>query len=87
MTFPLYIFLIAYFVFLFVWFVFCLAALYHMFKFGFKNFTTFFTSFIFIGVAIVMLVFSYNYIAEIDWKTNVTILDGMFDFNIETPFD
>lgn len=87
MTFSLAILLYIYLAFLFFWLVFCWVAIYHMLRFGFKNFTTFFTTFIFIGVAIIMLVVSYNYIGQIDWNINVTILEGMFNFNIETPFN
>ncbi len=85
MTFFLSIFLYIYLAFLFFWLVFCWVAIYHMLRFGFKNFTTFFTTFIFIGISIIMLAVSYNYIIEIDWDANITILGGIL--NPQMPFN
>lgn len=81
MTFKLSILLIPYILFIIAWFIFCIVAVYHMMKFGFKNFTTFITTFIFISVAIIMLYASFNYINKIDWQTEVTILKNAFDIN------
>ena len=55
-----------------------------MMKFGFKNFTTFFTTFIFIGISILMLTTAYDFIEQIDWKTQITIFENVF--NQELPF-
>lgn len=85
MTISLSIFLYIYFAFLFGWLLFTLAGIYHMLKFGFKNFTTFFTTIIFIGVTITMLAVSYNFIIEIDWKTEVSLFDSLF--KLQTPFN
>lgn len=79
MTFKLSILLIPYLLFLFLWLFFSLVAVYHMIKFGFKNFTTFFTTFIFVAVSLVLLVVSYNFLIQIDWDTSVSIFKGAFD--------
>ena len=84
MTFPLYIFLIIYFVFLLGWLVFSFIAVYHMLKFGFFNFTTFFTVFVYIAISFLMLAISYKYLSQIDWQMNVTIFGDLF--NLEFSF-
>jgi hypothetical protein len=58
-----------------------------MFKFGFKNFTTFFTTFVFISVAFVMLYFSFGYINKIDWKTEVTVFENALNINPTFNFE
>ena len=67
-----------------LWFIFCLVAIYHMFKFGFKNLPTFLVTFIFIVGAFFLLWASYEYISQIDWTINVSILEGMLSSN---PFN
>lgn len=84
MTLSLSIFLYIYLAFLLLWFIFCLVAIFHMLKFGFKNFTTFFTTFVFISIAIIMLITSYSYIVKIDWQMNITIFEGIL--NPQMPF-
>ncbi len=84
MTFSLSLLLIPYLLFLLLWLIFSIVAVYHMMKFGFKNFTTFFTTFIFIGVSVLMLITTYNFIEQIDWQAQVTIFENAF--NRELPF-
>ncbi len=84
MTFPLYYFLLIYSLFILLWLIFSLAAVYHMIKFSFKNFTSFFATFIFIGVSIFILMESYNYLSRIDWEMNVIVFENMF--NHKLPF-
>ncbi len=79
MTFPLYFLLIIYAIFLAVWSIFGLVAVYHMIRFGFFNFVTFFTTFIFIAVAAVILFYSFNFFSQIDWNLNVSIFEGIFN--------
>jgi len=81
MTFPLYIFLAIYGLFLVVWIIFSWVALFHMIKFGFKNFTTFFTTFIYIAISLLLLAGSYNFISQIDWQANISLLEGLFEMN------
>ncbi|MDP3043626.1 MAG: hypothetical protein Q8N21_04455 [bacterium] len=84
MTFPLYYFLLIYLLFILLWLIFSLVAVYHMIKFSFKNFTSFFATFIFIGVSIFILMESYNYLSRIDWEMNVIVFENMF--NHKLPF-
>lgn len=84
MTFSLIIFLYVYYAFLVAWSLVCLVALYHMLKFGMRNFTTFFVTFIFIGIAVLMLYSSFYFINQIDWSLRVSVFEGVF--NNEFPF-
>ncbi len=70
------VFLYIYYGFLFVWGLLFLAVTYHMLKFGLKNFLTFFITFIFIAVAVLLLYVSNIYIDQIDWSQTVTIFGG-----------
>ncbi|MCG2700844.1 hypothetical protein L6267_01610 [Candidatus Parcubacteria bacterium] len=79
MTFKLSILLIPYLLFLLLWLIFSLVAVYHMIKFGFKNFTTFFTTFIFVAVSLALLAVSYSFLIQIDWNASVSIFKGAFD--------
>ncbi|MCD4761376.1 hypothetical protein K8R32_00260 [bacterium] len=67
------IFLFIYYAFLVFWLVFCLVAVYHMLKFGFKNSITVATTFIFLIIASLLVLTSFNFIWEIDWNTQVEI--------------
>jgi hypothetical protein len=81
MSFPLYIILFIYLLFLLIWLIFSLVGLYHMLKFGFLNFTTFFAVFFYIAVSLMILSVSYNFIVAIDWRTNVSMFNGFFENN------
>lgn len=85
MTFELKIFLYIYYAFLCVWGLFSLAAIYHMLKFGFKNFTTFITTFLFIAVSVLMLYTSFNNINKINWAEEISIFE-MFSNTQTSPF-
>lgn len=76
MTIPLIAFLFFYLLFVFVWLIFSLIALYHMIKYGQINFTTFLTIFIYIGISIILLFLSYQYLSRIDWNVGLTIFQG-----------
>jgi hypothetical protein len=82
MEFPLYIILIPYLIFILVWFIFSLVALYHMFKFGFKNITTYFTSFLYVLIATGMLAVSYIYLNELDWTVKISVLNNILNFDL-----
>ncbi len=79
MTFSLSFFLFVYILFLLLWGIFSLVAIYHMFRFGFLNFTTFFTTFIYIAISVLILFFSYQYVSQIDWGLNVTLFEDLFN--------
>ena len=76
MTISLVIFLYIYYAFLALWGIFFLAGLYHMFKFGFKNFMTFLSTFIFFVIAVIMLLVSFYYINQIDWDINIAVFES-----------
>ena len=71
MTLELSAFLYIYLLFLLFWLAFSNVALYHMFKFGFKNIVTYLSIFIYISVSGVILFTSFMYIVQIDWSQNV----------------
>jgi len=71
-------FLYVYYAFLFVWFLFFLVSVYHMLKFGFKNFITPLTTFVFIGFALILLFVSFSFIASIDWSAEISIFLDIF---------
>jgi len=77
MSFPLYYFLFFYGFFVFVWAIFCLIAIYHMFKFGFRTFATFFFVFLFITGCILLFYFWLGIIKEIDWKMYVSVFSSL----------
>ncbi len=79
MSFPLYYILILYLSFLIVWAVFSFVAFYHMLKYGFRNFTTFFIIIIYILISVFLLMLSFRYLGEIDWQVNVAIFDNIFN--------
>lgn len=68
MTLQLSFFLYLYLAFLLFWFIFSVIAVYHMFKFGFKNITTYLTVFLYITLAAFILIASFTYIAQVDWN-------------------
>lgn len=83
MTFTLQIFLFVFYGFLAVWSLFFLIALYHMFKYGFKNLTTVFAVIFFIGIAVAILNISFGYIDEVDWGQEIEI-GNFWDRDTET---
>jgi hypothetical protein len=83
MVFTLQIFLYAYYAFLAVWGIFFLIALYHMFKYGFKNITTVFAIIFFAGIAFIILNVSFGLIGGIDWGQEIR-MDNVFGGNAQT---
>lgn len=73
MTFPLYLFLFVYLAFLAICLIFSLVAVYHMFRYGFKTFTTFIITFFYIAVLILIISVSYNAISQINWNFYVSL--------------
>lgn len=76
MTIPLIAFLFLYLLFVFIWLIFSLIALYHIIKYGQINFTTFLITFAYIAGSIIILFLSYEYLSRIDWSAGLTILQG-----------
>jgi hypothetical protein len=56
-------------------------AIFHLLKYGFRNFTTFFALIIFIGVSAALLLYSYDYLIKIDWQMNVSVFENYLDSN------
>lgn len=79
MSFPLSLFLYIYYAFLIFWAIFSLVALYHMVKFSFINFTSFFTIVLYLGISAVLLKISFLFIGTIDWGINLAIFQNMFN--------
>ncbi len=79
MSFSLDILLYIYLAFLLFWIVFSVIGIYHMLKYGFLNFMTFFSVFIYVIVSAVILLTSYNFIVQVDWSSDITILNNIFN--------
>lgn len=73
MTFPIIYFLYAYYAFLVIWVFFCLVVVFHILKYGFKNFTNFLITLFFIIISILLVMTSFYFINKINWETNVSI--------------
>lgn len=73
MSFTLILLLNIYYAFLVVWLIFCLVALYHLLKYGFKNLVTLGVIIIFITISALLLLTSFFYINQIDWSTEINI--------------
>lgn len=82
MTFTISIFLIPYAIFFLIWLIMSIVAIYHMLKFGFKSFATFFATFLFVIIASVIIGVSYHYINQIDWNLQISIFDKDFEKEI-----
>lgn len=78
MSIPLYIFLIIYLAMVFVFFIFSFFALYHLVRFGVSNFTGFFMTFIYLGVSILILFATLQYINNVNWKEEIPL----FNFSV-----
>lgn len=84
MTIPLIGFLFLYLLFVFVWLIFSLIALYHLIRYGQINFTTFFAALAYIAGSSLILFLSYGYLSQIDWSAGLTIFQagaGLFGPN------
>lgn len=79
MTIPLIGFLFLYFLFIFVWLIFSLIALYHIIIYGQINFTTSLVSSAYLAGSIIILFLSYKYLSGIDWSVGLTIFQGGAD--------
>jgi len=76
MSIPLITFLFFYLLFVFVWLIFSLVALYHIIRYGQINFVSFIVTFIYLAVAAVILNLSYQYLSQIDWSASLTVFQG-----------
>ncbi|NIV98413.1 hypothetical protein GWN26_04355 [Candidatus Saccharibacteria bacterium] len=74
-TAPLYVLLILYAIFLLGFAFFSLFAVYHLIKFGFRTLGNFLMIFIFLGMCVIVLFVSWQYINQIDWLQNVVLFE------------
>jgi hypothetical protein len=77
MSFPISIFLYIYFAFLLFWVVFSLAEIYHMLKYGFKTATTFFITFGYLAVSLIIISASLIYISQVNWQSELSVFSGV----------
>lgn len=68
MSLDLSIFLYIYIGFLFVWAIFSVVAVFHMFKFGFKNFITYAAIVSYLAISFLIIGISLFYILQTDWS-------------------
>lgn len=83
MSFPISIFLYIYFAFLLFWVVFSLAEIYHILKYGFKTATTFFITFGYLAVALIIIAASLIYISQVDWQSELSVFSGVLSGSSE----
>lgn len=83
MSFPIAIFLYLYYAFLVGWALFSLVGVYHMLKFGFKSFTSFFITLSYLAVSFIILTASWSYTSRIDWQERLSFFEG---FDSATKF-
>lgn len=67
----LFIFLIAYFIFLFLFAIFSIIDIYHLAKFVPPSSVAFFTTYIFLAVAAIIIFLSWQELAKIDWSQTI----------------
>ncbi|OIO07803.1 hypothetical protein CO115_04515 [Candidatus Falkowbacteria bacterium CG_4_9_14_3_um_filter_36_9] len=79
MAFPLSILLIPYLIFLLLWIFFSFVGIFHLLNFGFKNLVTLMAIFIYVGVALFILIISINYINQIDWSFKIGLLNDIIN--------
>ena len=53
-----------------------------MLRFGSVSLMTFFAILAYIAGSLVLLVVSYNFLREIEWDKNVSLLEGILNMNI-----
>jgi hypothetical protein len=78
MTIPVVAFLYLYLLFVLVWLIFSLIALYHMIKYGQIGLVSILAVLVYLAVCLAILDLSYQYLSPIDWDAELTILRGGF---------
>ncbi len=76
MSFPLTYLLIPYFIFLGVWFILSLVALYHIFRFGGKKVGSVFLVVIYIAGSVGLAILSYTFLSPIPWRDEASVMNG-----------
>ena len=76
MSIPIIAFLYLYLLFVLVWLVFSVIALYHIIRYGQIGFTSLAVTLIYILVSTAILFLSYQYLSQIDWEASLTVFQG-----------
>lgn len=80
MTIPLIGFFYLYLLFVFIWLIFSLIAYYHIIRYGQIGFISVAATLTYFIVSVLILVFSYLFINQIDWSIGLTVSQGGIDF-------
>lgn len=76
MSFPLSYLLIPYLIFLGIWFILSLIAVYHILRFGGKVVGGMLLTVMYVSGAITLAVLSYTYIIDIDWRNEASFFSS-----------
>lgn len=76
LTFPLLLILIPYALFFLLFIIFVWINIYHIVLFGSMSATSFFATFIFLGVSAYILFLTWDLLAVVDWGAKITIFKG-----------
>lgn len=86
MIIKLSIFLYLYYAFLFLCAVYSLVAIYHLLRFGFKNFVTLTSVLVYISFALIIIYFSFTFIGTVDWNMGISLFGHMADQSGQLDF-
>jgi len=76
MTIPLIAFLFFYLLFVLVWLIFSIIALYHIIRYGEMNEACISVIIIYLAISAAIIYLSYQFISRIDWNVGLTISQG-----------
>lgn len=71
-------FLYIYLTFIVMWLLFVAVAIFHLLKYGFKNFSTFFIVLAILFVSCLLMLISNHYIEQIDWSAEINLFNNSF---------
>jgi len=80
MTIPLVAFLYLYLLFILLWLIFSIIALYHIIRYGQISFFSVMVTMAYLMATMAVLFLSYEYLSQIDWEVGLTVLQGGFQF-------
>ena len=86
MSISISVFLYVYLLFILIWLIFSIIALYHMIRYGQMGFISLLVILIYILVSVMILYTSYQYLSQIDWSAEITIFPGGIPFSLPKNF-
>ena len=86
MTIPIIAFFYLYLLFVLVWLIFSVIALYHMVKYGQINAASILATIGYLAFSVVILYLSYQFFVRIDWNVGLTISQGGVNFFGSTDY-